>query len=169
MNGTKLGLIWAQTLEGVIGAGGGLPWHLPEDLAHFKAVTAGRPVIMGRRTWESLPARSRPLPGRTNIVITRRASWAAYGAARAASLEEAITLTAGTPEVWVIGGGQVYAEAIHLADEVAITTVDSRTPGDTRAPELDGRWQLTSIDPAFGDWHTSATGIRYRFDRWARR
>ena len=132
-----VGLIWAEAREGVIGAQGGMPWHVPEDLAHFKAATLGAPVVMGRRTWESFPARFRPLPGRRNIVVTHREDWTVptptpgaagaspgasgrvgpAGAERAASLEDALALaTASGPErIWVIGGGQLYREAIALA------------------------------------------------------
>jgi dihydrofolate reductase len=97
----KLGLVYAQSRNGVIGHGGSLPWHLPEDLAHFKRTTLGAPVIMGRKTWESLPPRFRPLPGRRNIVITRDAHWHAGGAERAGSLDEALALGAGAETVWV--------------------------------------------------------------------
>ena len=129
----RLGAIWAQTDAGIIGRDGDMPWRAPEDLAHFKAVTLGAPVIMGRRTWESFPPRFRPLPGRTNIVISRSvaeaqerdgALWvpsldAALYAARdavGAPVEDtpADTVTADTPAVdaWILGGGSVYAEAL---------------------------------------------------------
>jgi len=87
----KLGLIYARARNGVIGAGGTLPWHLPADLAHFKAITQGCPVIMGRKTWDSLPPRFRPLPGRRNIVVTRQVDWHSAGAERALSLAQALT------------------------------------------------------------------------------
>ncbi len=89
-----IGLIWAESQGGVIGRAGGMPWHVPEDLAHFKDVTLGAPVIMGRKTWESLPPRFRPLPGRANIVVTHRDDWAADGAERAASVDDALALAA---------------------------------------------------------------------------
>ena len=91
----RLGLVWAQARGGVIGKDGGMPWHVPEDLAHFKAVTSGHPVIMGRRTWESFPARFRPLPGRRNIVVTGSPSWAEPGAVRAESLDAALARLSG--------------------------------------------------------------------------
>jgi dihydrofolate reductase len=103
----KLGLIFARARNGVIGKAGGLPWHLPEDMAHFKQVTMGCPVIMGRKTWDSLPERFRPLPGRTNIVVTRAPQWNAPGAVRAASLPEAVALCTGQPQAWVIGGADI--------------------------------------------------------------
>ncbi|MEV5072014.1 dihydrofolate reductase [Microbacterium sp. LMI12-1-1.1] len=162
---SSIGLIWAEAHDGVIGAQGGMPWHVPEDLAHFKALTLGAPVVMGRRTWESFPARFRPLPGRRNIVITRQEEWADTGAERAGSLEAALAVAAeGRPErIWVIGGGRLFREAIDLADLLEVTELDLEVPGDTHAPDRRG-WRTTSVDPAEG-WHTSRTGIRYRFLR----
>lgn len=158
---SRVGLVWAEARDGIIGAGGTMPWHVPEDLAHFKAVTLGSPVIMGRRTWESFPDRFRPLPGRRNIVVTRNAEWADAGAERAGSLDEALALAADAETVWVIGGGQVYREAIDRADVLEVTELDLRVDGDTRAPDR-ADWQQAAADPAEG-WHTSRTGIRYRF------
>lgn len=162
---TSVGLVWAEAHDGVIGADGGMPWHVPEDMAHFRAVTASHDVIMGRRTWESLPPRFRPLPGRRNIVVSRSTEWAAEGANRAASLDDALRLSAGA-EVWVIGGGMLYAEAIGLADVLEVTRLDLAVDGDTRAPSTDG-WRRVSADPAEG-WHTSRSGIRYRFETYRR-
>lgn len=158
-----IGLIWAEARGGVIGAQGGMPWHVPEDLAHFKATTLGAPVVMGRRTWESFPERFRPLPGRRNIVVTRQDDWTDAGAERAASLEEALTMAGetGPDRIWVIGGGQLYREAIALADRLDVTELDLEVDGDTRAPDRSG-WRTVSVDPAEG-WHTSRTGIRHRF------
>jgi dihydrofolate reductase len=162
-----IGLIWAEARHGVIGAQGGMPWHVPEDLAHFKALTLGAPVVMGRRTWESFPARFRPLPGRRNIVITRRSDWQDAGAERASSLESALALAAeGDPErIWVIGGGELFREAIDLADRLEVTELDLEVQGDTQAPDR-GDWRTMSTDPVEG-WHTSSSGIRYRFLRLA--
>ena len=98
----RLHLILARAANGVIGKEGKLPWHLPEDLAHFKRVTMGCPVIMGRKTWDSLPPKFRPLPGRANIVITRDGEWKAAGAERAASLPQALALCAHQPQAWVL-------------------------------------------------------------------
>ncbi|MFT4280703.1 dihydrofolate reductase [Microbacterium sp.] len=156
-NAARLGLIWAEAHDRVIGAGGGMPWHVPEDLAHFREVTLGSPVIMGRRTWESFPDRFRPLPGRRNIVVTRDEEWEALGAERAASLPAAIAL-AGDGEVWVIGGGQLYREAIARADVLEVTELDLDVDGDTHAPARDG-WHVVSRSP----WRESRTGVRYRF------
>ncbi|GAA3899942.1 dihydrofolate reductase [Microbacterium invictum] len=155
---TRIGLIWAEARGGVIGAGGTMPWHVPEDLAHFKAATTGAPVIMGRRTWESFPDRFRPLPGRRNIVVTRNSGWGDAGAERAASLDEALVMAAEADTAWVIGGGQLYREAIDRADVLEVTELDLAVDGDTYGPPRDG-WRIE----AAGDWHTSRTGIRYRF------
>lgn len=159
---TVLGLIWAEA-HGVIGADGGIPWHLPEDLAHFKALTMGAPVVMGRRTWDSLPDRFRPLPGRRNIVVTRQPEWRRDGAERAGSLDEA--LDAGD-EVWLIGGGELFAEGIGRADVLEVTEVDLDVDGDAFAPPVE-EWDVVARDPAEG-WYTSRTGIRYRFRTYRR-
>ena len=111
----RLNLIYARAANGVIGKDNALPWHLPEDMAHFKRMTTGCPVVMGRKTWDSLPLKFRPLPGRRNIVVTRQADWQADGAERAAGLPEAMALCIDAAEVWVIGGAQIYAEAAPLA------------------------------------------------------
>ncbi|RYY68376.1 MAG: dihydrofolate reductase, partial [Comamonadaceae bacterium] len=102
----KLGMVYARARNGVIGKDGVMPWHLPEDLAHFKRLTLGCPVIMGRKTWESLPPKFRPLPGRRNIVVTRNRDWSAAGAETADSLEQAIARVEDVSHAWVIGGAQ---------------------------------------------------------------
>ena len=155
----RIGLVWAEADGGVIGAGGEMPWHVPEDLAHFKAVTAGRPVVMGRKTWDSLPERFKPLPGRRTIVITRKPEWEAPGAERAGSLRQA--LEGLDDRVWVIGGGEVFRQAIQDADLLEITQLDLQTTGDAFAPVWTG-WTVSATEPDAG-WHTSRTGIRYRF------
>lgn len=155
-SGPRLGLIWAQTPAGVIGSGGTIPWHVPEDFAHFKRTTLGSAVIMGRRTWDSLPDRARPLPDRRNIVVTRNAEWRADGAERAGSLAAALQL-AGEERVWVIGGGELYREAIGAAEVLVVTEIDLDVPGDTFAPATAG------FSGTVGEWQTSRTGIRYRF------
>jgi dihydrofolate reductase len=151
-------LIWAQAHGGVIGSGGTLPWHLPEDLALFRALTTGATVVMGRRTWESLPERFRPLPGRRNVVLTSDPSWAADGAHPAASPAQVLAERDG--DLWVIGGGQVYVAFLPFADRVVVTDVDLRVDGDTWAPELGPEWRRVSRDPGNG-WSTSSTGLRY--------
>ncbi|MFT4192701.1 MAG: dihydrofolate reductase [Comamonas sp.] len=159
-------LIYAQAANGVIGRDNTLPWHLPEDLAHFKRLTSGHPVVMGRKTWDSLPPRFRPLPGRLNLVVTRQPGWQAEGAAGAASLEDAFALAreqagADTP-IWVIGGAQIYAAALPLADAVVVTELEQAFEGDAHAPALDKGWRVAEQDPPAG-WHTASNGLRYRF------
>ena len=157
-----IGLIWAQTPDGVIGADNAIPWHLPEDMAHFKAVTLGHPVIMGRKTWDSLPPRFRPLPGRRNIVVTRQANWSAPGAERADSVERAIALV---DDGWVIGGSEIYSAAMPFADRLVVTVVDLDVDGDSHAPTVGPQWSATDE----GDWLLSeSTGTRYRFRRFER-
>jgi dihydrofolate reductase len=154
----NLGLIYARARNGVIGKGGGLPWHLPEDMAHFKQVTMGCPVIMGRKTWESLPERFRPLPGRTNIVVTRQPEWDDPGAARAASLPEAMALCAGESQVWVIGGAEIYAQALPLAHIVEVTEIDADFEGDAFAPRFGPEWREVARQR-----QRSANGLDFSF------
>lgn len=157
-------MMWAQTSDGVIGDGDSMPWHIPEDLAHFRDTTMGAPVIMGRRTWDSLPERFRPLPGRRNIVLSRSlAAEDVPGAELAHSIESALVLLADVPVAWIIGGGRVYREALRLADECEVTEVDGIFEVDTpvRAPELHG-WKPVRK----GDWTVSSNGPRFRFTTW---
>ena len=158
-----IGLVWAEA-RGVIGQDGILPWHLPEDLAHFKAITLGGAVIMGRRTWDSLPERFRPLPDRTNIVVTRQADWESEGVRTADSIDDALA-QAGDLPVWVIGGAEIFALTIDRADTLDVTEIDSDIPGDTRAPAVGSDWKIATADPATG-WHRSSTGLNYRFLRY---
>ncbi|MBF4571471.1 dihydrofolate reductase [Herbiconiux sp. VKM Ac-1786] len=196
-------LIWAEARGGVIGDGGGIPWHVPEDMAHFRELTAGSTVVMGRKTWDSLPERFRPLPGRRNVVVTRQHDWAAQGAERADSVETALALTGrageavtdhestlaltgrageavtdhesapglgdggGSADVWVIGGGQVYGQAVPVADRLEVTEIDLDVDGDTRAPVID--WALWERNATTEAWQESRTGIRYRFVTYRRR
>ena len=158
-----IGLIWAQAGNGVIGDAGSIPWHLPEDLARFKELTQGGAVIMGRRTWDSLPEPFRPLAGRHNIVITRQQDWAAEGATVAHSLAEA--LAAATPEaVWIIGGGDIYRQSMPLADRLEVTEVDLEAVGDTVAPTVDAAFTQSAVT----EWLTSRSGLRYRFVSYGR-
>jgi dihydrofolate reductase len=158
-------MIWAQARGGVIGASGGLPWHLPEDLKLFRAVTTGLTVVMGRRTWESLPERFRPLPGRTNVVLTSDPAWSADGARRAASVAE--VLATGKP-LWVIGGGTVYAEFLPYADRLVVTDVDVVVEGDTWAPRLGDEWRRVARTPEEGWSFSSSAGLRYAVSEYAR-
>jgi dihydrofolate reductase len=159
-------LIWAQARGGVIGASGGIPWRLPEDSQRFRALTTGGTVVMGRRTWDSLPARFRPLPGRRNIVVTRSDEWQAEGAVRAMSLQDALRASA-TDATWVIGGGEIYAEAIETADRLEVTEVDIDVDGDTVAPAIGSDWRLAAREPAEG-WAQADSGVRYRFVSYER-
>jgi dihydrofolate reductase len=158
----SVALIWAEAHGGVIGQGGGIPWHLPEDLAHFRELTRGSTVVMGRKTWDSLPERFRPLPGRTNVVVTRQADWHVEGTSTAGSLEAALDEhEVDGRTVWVIGGGEIYRRALPRADRIELTEVDLALEGDTRAPEVGAGWTRT-VDPAEG-WSESPGGIRHRF------
>ena len=140
----ELKLIYARSRNGVIGREGQLPWHLPADLAHFKQTTLGQAVVMGRKTWDSLPERFRPLPGRTNIVITRQKDWQAPGALVAHSLAQAMSLCPEPGPLWVIGGAEVYAQALPLASTVVVTEIDIETQGDALAPPLGAEWKEKS-------------------------
>jgi dihydrofolate reductase len=154
----KLSVIYARAANGVIGRGGVLPWHLPEDLKHFKELTLGCPVIMGRKTWESLPPRFRPLPGRRNIVITRNADWTPTGAEKVASLHDALALVDHEPDVWVIGGGEIFAQAMPLASVAEITELHRDFDGDVYAPPLGKEWTETRRER-----HSSPAGFDYSF------
>ncbi|MGV0435048.1 dihydrofolate reductase [Corynebacterium ureicelerivorans] len=156
-----LGAIWAQSLDGVIGDGAGMPWHLPEDLKHFKEITYGHPIIMGRRTWESLP--TRPLPGRANHVLSSRqpGTWSrgAYVSRDIPDLET---------DAWIIGGAQVYEATIDEVDVIERTLIDVQpdVPASRAvyAPRIDADFALARD----GEWQTSETGLRYKFQRFER-
>jgi len=152
-----LHLIYARSRNNVIGVNGDLPWHLPEDLAHFKRTTLGQPVIMGRVTWESIPEKFRPLPGRTNVVVSRQIGFTAPGAQVVSSLQAAIDLFPADDVVWLIGGAQLYAQAIPLAQQLVITEIDADYEGDAFAPVLNtAEW--TEVHRTS---HTSAQGLGY--------
>ncbi|MCV7408892.1 dihydrofolate reductase [Mycobacterium florentinum] len=159
---TCIGLVWAQSTSGVIGRNGDIPWHVPEDLARFKQVTVGHTVVMGRRTWDSLPARVRPLPGRRNIVLSRRADFIADGAEVVSSIDTALT----DPEAWVIGGAQIYQLALPQATRCEVTEIEiDLVPDgeDALAPVLDETWLGET-----GEWQVSRSGLRYRFRSYRR-
>ncbi|GKT25909.1 dihydrofolate reductase [Acidovorax sp. SUPP3334] len=161
-----LHLIYARAANGVIGKDGTMPWHLPEDLAHFRQLTHGCPVVMGRKTWDSLPPRFRPLPGRANIVVTRQTGWQAEGALSAASLGEALQMAAaqGSAPTWVIGGAQIYAQALPLATRIEATEIGRDFEGDAHAPDLGPEWVETAREH-----HVSAAGLPYSFVTLERR
>jgi dihydrofolate reductase len=162
--GRVVALIWAQARDGVIGVNGGLPWHLPEDLKLFRERTTGATVVMGRRTWDSLPERFRPLPGRTNVVLTSDPTWSAEGARRAGSVPEVLD---GHDPLWVIGGGAVYAAFLPHADRLVVTSVDLLVEGDTWAPAIGDGWQEVARTPEEG-WSRSSSGLRYAVSEYAR-
>ncbi len=154
----QLNMIFARAANGVIGNNNTLPWHLPEDMAHFKRLTSGCPVIMGRKTWDSLPPRFRPLPGRINIVITRQLDWQAPGAQTASGLNEAITLCESSQQVWIIGGAQIYAQAEALAQRIEVTEIAQDFEGDAFAPVLGAQWhEAARVD------HVSTNGLKFSF------
>jgi dihydrofolate reductase len=157
-------VVAAIARDGVIGRDGTLPWHLPEDMAHFRAVTLGHPVVMGRRTWESLPDRFRPLPGRRNVVVTRNPSWRADGAERAGSLDEALTLAEGEGVVSVIGGAELFEAALPRADELRLTEIDLVVEGDTFFPPFSGEVFAETERTA----HVSDSGVPLAFVTYRR-
>jgi dihydrofolate reductase len=157
-------LVWAQGPDGVIGADGDIPWDLPEDRRLFKALTLGSTVVMGRRTWESLPPRFRPLPGRRNVVLSRTLDAAGAGVDVVASVDDVLTAH---DELWVIGGAGVYDAFLPHADEAVVTELDGTFAGDTFAPGLDGDWTLATRLPEQG-WLASSSGLRYRVGWWRR-
>ena len=147
----EIALVVAVGENGVIGADGGLPWRLPSDLKRFKSVTMGKPIIMGRKTWQSI---GKALPGRANIVVTRDGEFRAEGADVTSSLEDAITLagvrarcSGGAGEICIIGGGKIYADAMALADRLYVTHVKAAPQGDTFFPAIDPDvWQVVSTE-----------------------
>lgn len=160
---SALGLIWAQAHHGVIGRDGDMPWYVPEDLAHFKEVTRGHPVIMGRRTWESLQVR--PLPGRLNIVVSRGDLELPGGAELAHSVDEALAIAdaSGAELVWGIGGATLYNALIEQADRIELTELDVAVVGDTHAPAIGDEFVATA-----GEWQQSREGATFRFVSYLR-
>jgi dihydrofolate reductase len=164
MSRPTLALIAAVARNRAIGRDGELLWHESEDQRHFRRVTMGCPVIMGRRTWASLPARFRPLPGRRNIVVTRNPGWSAEGAERAGSLDEAIALAGDAAKAFVIGGAELYALALPRADELVLTEIDAEFEADAFFPDWPrARFRQTSTEP-----HVSSQGVGYRFSHYQR-
>ena len=160
----KLSLVAAIARGGVIGRDGALPWRLPEDMAHFREITLGHPVVMGRRTWDSLPARFRPLPGRRNVVVTRNETWTAEGAERAGSLREALELLGNAPDVFVIGGGELFARALPAVDELLLTEIDLDVAGDTFFPP----WERDAFEEVSRETHVSADGTPFALVTYTR-
>jgi dihydrofolate reductase len=161
---TKVAIVAALARGGVIGRDNTIPWRLPEDLDRFRALTTGHAVVMGRRTWESLPDRFRPLPGRRNVVVTRNPAWTAEGAERAGSLEGALDLIGDEPQVFVIGGAELYAAALPLADELYLTEVDLEVEGDTFFPGFGA----AAFEERSRESHVSTNGTTFAFVTYER-
>jgi dihydrofolate reductase len=162
---TEVVLVAAVAGNGVIGRDGGLPWHLPEDVRRFRELTLGAPVVMGRRTWESLPERFRPLPGRRNIVVTSTPGWHADGAEPAGSWGEARALAGDVPHLCVIGGAALYAAALPDADVLELTEIHPPIRGDTRFPD----WDRRAFEETARVEHLSETGLPFAFVTYRRR
>jgi dihydrofolate reductase len=162
-------LVAAVARNGVIGRDGGLPWHLSADMAHFRDVTRGCPVIMGRRTWDSLSPRYRPLPGRANIVVSRRASWMADGAQVAPSLQAALRLAQlrldASRRVCVIGGAQLYREAMAQTDVLELTEVQADVAGDAQFPF----WDRAAFDEVRREPQQPEAGLAFDFVTYRKR
>ena len=158
----QITLVVATAKNGCIGINNDMPWHIPEDFAFFKAYTSGKPVVMGRKTWESLP--KKPLPNRRNIVITRQADYVAEGAEVVGDLQAAFALCADALEIIVMGGAQIYAEALPLATVLRITEVDLSVEGDAYFPTVDANvWQEVAREA-----HVSAKDIAFAFVHYQR-
>ena len=155
----KISLVAAVARGGVIGRDGTIPWRIPEDMARFRKLTLGHPVVMGRRTWDSLPDRYRPLPGRRNIVVTRNPDWRAEGAEHSASLDDALQLLDDARQVFVVGGAEIYAAALPVADELLLTEVDAEFGGDTLFPA----WDRTAFEETSREPHVSEDGTPFAF------
>lgn len=162
---TTLALIAAVDRRLAIGRRGALLWNEREDQAHFRRVTMGCPVIMGRKTWDSLPERFRPLPGRRNVVVTRNVAWRAEGAERAGSLDGALALVDDAPKAFVIGGGELYAAALPRSDELVLTEIDARFDGaDAFFPAFD----RAEFVEAAREPHVATDGTRFAFATYRR-
>ena len=146
---SRISIIVAMAKNRVIGANGAIPWHLPEELKRFKNLTMGHHILMGRKTWESI---GRLLPGRETVIVTRQPTYKVPGATIAHSLRDAIASSSGDEEIFVIGGAELFREALPLADRMYLTTVDIEVPGDTYMPEFDARrWREVSTEPVAAD------------------
>jgi dihydrofolate reductase len=161
----ELCLIAAVARGGAIGLGGTMPWQLKADLAHFRRTTMGCPVVMGRKTWDSLPPAFRPLPGRRNLVVTRNPAWQAEGAEAVASLDAALAALAGAARVFVVGGGELYAQALPRADELVLTEIDADFAADTYFPP----WDRGAFEEVARERHVAEAGWAFDFVRYRRR
>lgn len=157
----KLSVIVAIAKDGVIGVNNTLPWHLPEDLKRFKALTMGHHIIMGRKTYDSL---GRLLPGRTTVIVTRNADYQIEGALIANSLEQAIAMCHNDDEVFLIGGAELYQTGLGLADKLYITEIDLAVAGDAHFPQLPvGQWKETTRET-----HVSEKGLKFNYVTYER-
>jgi dihydrofolate reductase len=158
----QLKLIWAQARHTsgrpVIGQNNTIPWRLPEDMAHFKALTMGCPVLMGRKTWDSLPPKFRPLPGRRNLVLTRSPIWHENGAESTPSFTDALQKCEQSEVLWVIGGAEVYAQALPMATQLVVTDIEASFAGDAFAPQCGPAWVEVARER-----HHSSTGLAFSF------
>ena len=157
-----ISFVVAVSRNGVIGREGGLPWHISSDLKRFKEITMGKPVVMGRKTWDSI---GRPLPGRRNLVITRNTEWAAAGAERADSFDAALALACDAERVCVIGGAEIYALALPHAHELQLTEIDADFEGDAFFPD----WPRKAYDGEASEAQTTPQGLVYRYVNYRRR
>lgn len=160
----KVSLVAAVARGGVIGRDNTIPWRLPEDVEHFRSLTMGHPVVMGRRTWDSLPDRFRPLPGRRNIVVTRNRDWRAEGGERAGSLDAALRIVGTAGQVFVIGGAELYAAALPCADALELTEIDLDVEGDTVFPS----WDRETFEEVARVPRVSENGTPFAFVTYAR-
>lgn len=161
-------MIWTEDINGVIGsqAETGVPWNLPEDLINFRFLTDEQAVVMGRRTWDSLPAVWRPLPGRNNLVLTRERGWARNGCL---TYHDVGRVLADYPELWVIGGAEVYKEFLPFATVIHRTKIEVEIPGSLFSPKLDRSWIPVSAQQRRPPkWRTSTNGLRYKFETFVR-
>ena len=157
-------LLAAVARNGVIGRDGGIPWRLPEDMRRFRELTRGHSVVMGRRTWETLPDQFRPLPGRGNVVVTRNPEWSAQGADRVGSIEDALELLGPEARVLVIGGGEIYAAALPYADELLLTEIGADVEGDTTFPA----WNRDEFEETSREQRVAEDGTPFAFVRYER-
>ena len=161
----RISLVAAVARGGVIGRDGALPWRLPEDARRFRELTMGHAVVMGRRTWDSLPERFRPLPGRRNVVVTRNPDWARTAPSAPARSRTRYACSTAREQVFVIGGGELYAQALAQADELLLTEIDADVEGDTWFPA----WDRDEFEEVSREQQTSETGIPFAFVTYVRR
>jgi len=161
----KINLILAKSINGVIGKDNKIPWHLPEDMARFKRLTDGQVVIMGRKTWESLPEKFRPLPNRVNIVVSKNKDYKCPGAILCQSISNALIMgsQAIDKEIWIIGGSTIYNHLEPIADRMEVTVIDQVYEGDAYAPAISSEWKTVSKRS-----YVSKNGLQYSFQSFTR-